>query len=133
DTRPGVLAVDELRGDESPALWPLLASARGPRCLLVLRSSLEPERLRNVFTMIVRKGQPELAQAAINDVLTMRVPFVVMVRSAAAGLHVQGIHEWVVADTSSGGVTLRALVADGQLVGNRPEHPLALADEFWAT
>ncbi|MBN1967638.1 MAG: Flp pilus assembly complex ATPase component TadA, partial [Anaerolineae bacterium] len=128
---PATLIADELRGDEAGPILAALAETDGPRCVFVLRASPEPARLRSAFGILLRKGQPDVPQAWINDVLLERLPFVVITRIDPAGLRVTGIGEWA-AEAEGELTTLRWLVRDGVLSGARPRHALPGLDEtFW--
>lgn len=129
---PGMLIADELRGDEAVPVWQALQGTGVPRVLFLLRSSADPRRLRNAFSILIRKGQPNVAQEIINQVLLDRLPFVVTTTINHDGLRVTGISEWA-PDAASGDVTLRSLVRSGALTGEQPLHALPLSDGFWQT
>jgi len=122
--------MDELRGDESGPIWQALTRADQPRCVGVLRSSPDPDRLRSAISILLRKGQPAIPQAAIHDSLLTRLPFVVMTHIGPRGLHVTGIAEWEATPEDS--LTLRRLVSGGLLTGNAPRHDLPVEPGFWS-
>lgn len=128
---PVTLILDELRGDEAGPVWTALAAEGGPRCLFALRGSSHPHRLRNAVSLLIRKAQPNLEQAAINKALLNRLPFVIMTRIGTEGLRVTGIGEWT-ADPDSEEVTLASLVREGKATGHPPRHALETADDLWA-
>ncbi len=130
DESPGTLIADELRGDEAVPVWQALSGPEQPRVLLVLRSSSVPRRLRNAVSILIRKGQPNIAQEVINRALLDRVPFVITTTIDADGLRLTGISEWAPDETGED-VTLRPLVQGGALTGHRPRHTLPVPDEFW--
>ena len=123
DERPGLLAVDELRGDESGPIWAVLSDPAGPRCLAVLRTSPVPARMRSALGILLRKGQPTLAQAAINAALLERLPFVVTTHFAGDQLHVSAISEWT-ATPDGQDIALQAVIQQGQPTGYVPRHAL---------
>lgn len=129
EAAPRTLIVDELRGDESGPIWQALTCAAPLRCVGVLRCSPEPDRLRSAISVLLRKGQPAIPQAAIHEALLVRLPFVVMTRVGPDGLHVTGIAEWEA--TPEDGLALRKLVSGGILTGVVPEHDLPLEPGFW--
>ncbi len=121
---PAVLAVDELRGDEALPVWEALTAEDGPRCLFVLRSSTDVRRLHSAFSILLRKGQPDLPQEAIDQVLLARIPFVVMLLAGTEGVRVAHVGEWV--ESPGGGLTLALLVEDGRQTAYRPRSALVL-------
>ena len=130
DQSPATLILDELRGDEAGPVWRALSMPDGPRCLLVLRSGPDPRRLRNAFSILIRKGQPGLPQEAINQALLERLPFVITTAVEAGSMRVTGVGEWA-ADEASGEVTLWPLIRNGEKTGRRPRHRLAVDEGFW--
>ncbi len=129
DEAPGTLILDELRGDESVEIWQALAQEAGPRCWFVLRSSPDPDRLRNALNILIRKGQQSLPQEAINAVLTRRLPFVITTHIDRTGMHVRGVSEWRMGE--EGRLTLVPLVQQGTVTGNVPFNRLELPGDLW--
>jgi hypothetical protein len=129
EAAPGTLIVDELRGDESGPIWQALTCAAPPRCVGVLRCSPEPDRLRSAISILLRKGQPAIPQAAIQEALLARLPFVVMTHIGPDGLRISGIAEWEA--TPEDGLALHRLVSGGMLTGSAPRHDLPVEPGFW--
>lgn len=78
--RGGWLIADELRFDESEAMWNALTIDFGatPRLLWAFRAATEPMRLRTAFSMAVRRAVPSIDQAVIHSGLLDRLPVVVL-------------------------------------------------------
>jgi pilus assembly protein CpaF len=68
------LVLDEVRFDESAAMWAALNSSA--RQLWTFRGSTDAFRLRTAFSMAVRRAEATLDQAVINDTLRGKLPFV---------------------------------------------------------
>lgn len=114
------LAVDEIRSDESAAMWSAITSDLKPQLLFAFRGSTEPLRLRTSFSMAVRKAQQGIEQEYIHSGLIDRLPFVAMlqrVRSPQLGIKVVRIGEWQIDGES---LTLREMYPTRQAP---PQHP----------
>ncbi|RMF52935.1 MAG: hypothetical protein D6749_03655 [Chloroflexota bacterium] len=77
----GWLIADEIRFDESEAMWEALTSdlgARAPRLLWAFRAATDPLRLRTAFSMAVRRAVPNIDQAVIHSGLLDRLPVVIL-------------------------------------------------------
>lgn len=114
------LAVDEIRSDESAAMWSAITSDLKPQLLFAFRGSTEPLRLRTSFSMAVRKAQQGIEQEYIHSGLIDRLPFVVMlqrVRSPQPGVKVVRIGEWQIDGES---LVLREMYPTRQV---SPQHP----------
>ncbi len=77
----GWLIADEIRFDESEAMWEALTSdlgARAPRLLWAFRAATDPTRLRVAFSMAVRRAVPSIDQAVIHSGLLDRLPVVAL-------------------------------------------------------
>ncbi|MBN1680459.1 MAG: Flp pilus assembly complex ATPase component TadA [Anaerolineae bacterium] len=133
DDRPDWLIVDELRGDESAAVWAALTHPDAPRYIWVFRGAIQPDRLRSALTMLVRKTQPGIDQRAIFEALTRHVPFIAALKRIEGAPRVHLIAELVM--SPAGDLAIMPLLteqADGWLITtNRPTRPLDLPDDFW--
>jgi pilus assembly protein CpaF len=95
--RGGWLIADELRFDESEAMWNALTSdlnARAPRLLWAFRAATEPTRLRTAFSMAVRRAVPSVDQAVIHGGLLDRLPVVVLMARRDGRPQVLRIAAW---------------------------------------
>lgn len=125
---PSVLAVDELRGDDSGAVWDRAHSEIDSRLLLVFRSSPDPERLYRALSLLVLKGQPGLTQPEVDAALVQRLPFVLTMVASEEGPRLARISEWQPAE---GAFTLVTLLAHGKFTGSRPVHRLSVPESIW--
>lgn len=123
-----LLAVDELRGDDSGAIWASLQRVDAPRLLLTLRSSPDPVRLHQAISMIVLKMHASLTQSEIDEQLVRRLPFVLIMSKTAQGPRLQRICEW---QPEGDGVSLSPLLECGTATGLLPQHPLSIPENFW--
>ena len=121
DDPPEWLVLDEVRFDDSAALWAALATAPPPRCMWAFRAATDPLRLRTAFEMAVRRTHQTLEQAAIHHALLERLPFVALMARRAEGLRLIGISEWQPEGANRDAITLRAL---WPTVEASPLHPL---------
>jgi type IV secretory pathway ATPase VirB11/archaellum biosynthesis ATPase len=94
DEHPAWLVLDEVRFDESAALWSALTAANGPRCLWAFRGAIEPLRLRTAFGMAIRRAQASIGQAVIHSALLDRLPFVALLARHNRQLKLVSIGEW---------------------------------------
>lgn len=100
-TRRQWMIMDEVRFDESAAMWTALTSDNRPRCLWVFRGSSEPLRLRTAFSMAVRRAQQGIEQMFINSALLDRLPFVAFVGRRENRYKLLKIGEWISAPDDS--------------------------------
>jgi hypothetical protein len=132
---PDWLIVDEIRGDESAAVWRALQDANPPRYLWVFRGDTQPDRLRSAISMVIRKSQPAVARDAIFRAIAERVPFVAAIKQVDGVPSLHQIAEWVDEKKVEPTLTLRPILVEheGGWLGieNRPTRALALPDEFW--
>lgn len=91
---PPALVVDEIRSDESTALWPALVAERGPALLWAFRGSTNPLRLRTAFSMTIRRAHPTLDQAVITSALIARLPIAALLARQAGALRLVTLGEW---------------------------------------
>ncbi len=97
DSASPCLVLDEVRFDESDALWRALAyspSESAPRCLWAFRGATEPRRLRAAFSMSVRRAQPGIDQGLIHKALLDRLPYVILMARQSQRLCLLSINQW---------------------------------------
>ncbi|MBX3083620.1 MAG: Flp pilus assembly complex ATPase component TadA [Anaerolineae bacterium] len=90
-----MIVLDEMRFDESAAMWDALTADHHPRCLWIVRGSSEPIRLRTAFSMAVRRTRQGIEQLFINSALLDRLPFVAFLGRRENRYKVLRIGEWV--------------------------------------
>ncbi len=92
---PPAMVLDEIRFDESQALWDLLRTD-GPMLLAAVRGG-RPDRLYASLSMSVLRAKPGTPPDAIAERVASRFPVVVLLgRSADDGrLHIRDIGAWV--------------------------------------
>ncbi len=131
-TGPDWLVIDEIGADDAPALWAALAADPAPRCLWTLRAPVQPDRLRNALTMILRRAQTIQEEARLHQAIATRLPFVVALARAGDSLRLALLAEW---SAEGGQLALRPLLAvegDGwALTRQGSAHPLDLPPGFW--
>ncbi|MBN1562873.1 MAG: hypothetical protein JXA10_03480, partial [Anaerolineae bacterium] len=132
---PDWLIVDEIRGDESKAVWAALNHENPPHYLWVFRGNAQADRLRSALSMVIRKGYPLLDQATIYEAIAARVPFVAVIKRVEDAPCLVQIAEWVYKDGAEVTLTLRPILVEhegGWLdMEQRPTRNLDLPDEFW--
>src|SRR5260221_5693373 len=94
EQKPAWLALDELRFDETTAMWHAITSDHKPRCLWVVRGATEALRLGTAFGMSVRRAKPGIEQAYIHSALLDRLPFVAILVRKDQHLKLLNISEW---------------------------------------
>ena len=132
DSRPGWLIVDEIRGDESAAVWDALTREAPSAYLWVFRGDIQPDRLRSALSMVIRRQQPAIEQAAIHRALTRHLPFIAALTVSGEAARLNAISEWAL-DESTGDLVLRPILAwrdDRLTLVNRPTHPLDLPGDL---
>src|SRR5450432_476223 len=94
EQQPPALALDELRFDETTAMWHAVTSDSAPLCLWVFRGATEALRLRTAFGMSVRRAVPGIDQTFIHSALLDRLPFVAMLARQDQRIKLLNISEW---------------------------------------
>ncbi len=107
EQKPAWLVLDEVRFDESEAMWQALTAEHGPRCLWVFRGTTNPVRLRSAFGMSVRRAQQGIEQEFIHSALLDRLPFVALMGRQDHRVRLLGISEWQ--RTEGGALTLQSI------------------------
>ncbi len=115
------LVLDEVRFDESDAMWQALTDAPATRCLWAFRGATNPLRLRTAFSMAVRRAQQGIDQALINSALLDRLPFVALLARQNQQLKLISINEWQRDDQQPDTLALRSIWPSG---GAAPVHPV---------
>lgn len=135
DLVPDWLIVDEIRGDESTAVWHALNREDAPRYLWVFRGDSQADRLRSALGMVIRKSQPALDSSVIYAAIARHLPFVVAIKRVDGVPCLHQIAEWVLDDTQDPALVLRPLLVEheGGWLGieQRSTRSLDLPDEFW--
>ncbi len=101
------LILDEVRFDESAALWAALSDPQQPHLIACFQGATDPLRLRTAFNMAIRRSQQGIEQALLNDALHSRLPCVALMGRlggspsdnnpfSTKGMGVVLIGEWVV-------------------------------------
>lgn len=97
----GWLVLDEIRFDESAAMWQALIGRDGtqrPRCLWSFRGATEALRLRTAFSMSVRRAQPGVDQALIYGAMLDRLPHVALLARRDQKIQLIQLAQWHIAD-----------------------------------
>lgn len=115
------LILDEVRFDESVAMWEALTADGAPRCLWAFRGATDPLRLRTAFGMSVRRARQGIDQAQIHSALLDRLPFVALLARREGKLKLLGISEWQRTGSDESEITLRPIWPPG---GVSPIHPV---------
>ncbi|MHB8626878.1 MAG: ATPase, T2SS/T4P/T4SS family [Aggregatilineales bacterium] len=105
---PPRLVIDEIRSDESTALWPALIAEPGPALLWAFRGSTNPLRLRTAFSMTIRRANQTLDQDSISNALLTRLPMAALLARQNGTLRLVTLGEWK--RTADGGVTLQSVL-----------------------
>ncbi|HLA42546.1 MAG TPA: ATPase, T2SS/T4P/T4SS family [Aggregatilineales bacterium] len=74
---PGILVLDEIRGDESDAFWHALHESEIPQLMIAFRGTSNPARLHSAISMAIRKHQFSLESDTINTAILGKMPFVI--------------------------------------------------------
>lgn len=74
---PKLLALDEVRGDESAAWWGSLTTAPATQLITIFRGTSQPKRLLSALSMALRKHHASLESSAIYAALLQQLPYVV--------------------------------------------------------
>ncbi len=127
DRDPDWLLVDELRGDEGPALWDVLSRPAQTRGIWLARGSAQPERLRSALTMLVRRDHPGLPQLAIDAAWAAHFPFIAALKATPDGARLAYLAETRLVDETLRIVPLIEYQGGTwQKSGARPQHTLDL-------
>jgi hypothetical protein len=102
------LMLDEVRFDESRALWVALTE-RNSLCLWAFRGATDASRLRIAFSMAIRRAHPQIAQQAVHRALLERLPIVVFMTRREGGIGVTRVGEWRQAADSTEALDLHIL------------------------
>ena len=79
DHKPSWLILDEVRSEESPALWAALTDPVRPALLCAFRGSTNPLRVRMTFNMTIQRTHHALPASEITAALIERLPVAVLV------------------------------------------------------
>jgi pilus assembly protein CpaF len=107
---PEWLVVDEIRGDESVAVWDILSRQESPRLIGVFRGPHRPDRLISALTMLIRREQPTLDQREIIAAVARHFPFVALLRSSGGAPELSQIAALRIAPSGES-LALRPLLA----------------------
>jgi pilus assembly protein CpaF len=118
---PSWLVMDEVRFDESQAMWHALTANSAPRCLWAFRGATDPMRLRAAFSMSVRRAVPGIEQEFIHSALLDRLPFVVFMTCRDHRLTLLSISEWQRDEQQPDTLALRTIWPES---GFRPNHSI---------
>jgi len=77
--KPPWLILDEVRSEESPALWSALTDAAHPALLCVFRGSTNPLRVRMTFNMTIQRTHHTLPADEITAALIERLPVTALI------------------------------------------------------
>lgn len=137
DNTPDWLMIDEIRGDESAAVWDALTRPNAPHYLWVFRGDSQAARLRSAISMVIRKEVHAVDQQAINQAVLQHLPFVAALKRMGDTPRLSYLAEWAQDESDpAGSLVLRPILAEQDegwlVIENRPLHPVELPDEFWA-
>ena len=79
DQHPACLILDEVRSEDSPALWNALSTPAAPALLWAIQGSTNPLRVRMTFNMIIQRTSHTLPAETISDALLGRLPVAVLI------------------------------------------------------
>ena len=129
---PAWLLIDEIRSDESAAIWDALTRPQAPRYLWVFRGDRNLDRLRSALTMMIRKKNQAVPQPDIYRALATHLPFAVTFRRAQGVPRLHMIAELRLGDEGTLDFAPLLVDQDGdwQLTANQPQHDLELPDNF---
>ncbi len=94
EKRPQGLVLDEVRFDETQAIWQALTAEDGAHLLWAFRGATDPLRLRSAFSMSVQRARPGIDQALIYSALQDRLPFAALLGRQGDRLKLLSISEW---------------------------------------
>jgi pilus assembly protein CpaF len=133
DERPNWLIIDEIRGDESSAVWDALTRADAPHYIWVFRGDSQADRLRTALSMVIRKEHPAVEQEAIHAALAQHLPFVAAFKMINGVPRLSLVAEWAKTESDLILIPLLSEQDSGWLaVGEHPTRALDLPDEFWS-
>jgi pilus assembly protein CpaF len=101
--KPAWLILDEVRSEESPALWAALTDATHPALVCAIQGSTNPLRVRMTFNMTIQRTHHTLPADEITAALITRLPVAVLLSKQ----RVVTLGEWQ--QTPDGTVSLRTV------------------------
>ncbi|WP_162909929.1 ATPase, T2SS/T4P/T4SS family [Aggregatilinea lenta] len=135
DDGAGWLLADEVRAEDSAAVWHILTQAEAqPPCVWAFRGDPSPDRLRSALTMLIRRDQPAVEQGWIHRALAERLPFVAGLRVIDGAPRLTSIGEWALDDNDGDRLELCPIMTwqDGALRAlTPPARWLDLPGDFW--
>jgi len=135
DESPDWLIVDEIRGDESAAVWDALTREAAPHYLWVFRGDPHPDRLRSALGMAIRREFHAVEQGAIHRALARHLPFVAAIKRVEGAPRLGQIAEWMLGEGDDPPLELRPLLIERggawHFTDQRPARPLGLPGDFW--
>jgi hypothetical protein len=110
---PTLLALDEVRGDESEGLWDALTAEVISGAVIAFRGSSNPGRLLSALGMAIRKNQFGLESETINAAILQKMPVVAALHRFGPGAppKLSLLGQWVAGE--GGALTLEPLVTWG--------------------
>lgn len=107
---PQTLVIDEIRGDESGAFWEALTADHITQSIIAFRGTPVAARLHSALSMVIRKHQPGIDAAVIDQTLLSKLPFVLALHRhrADAPPRLSFLGQWAV---QGGGLVLEPLVS----------------------
>jgi pilus assembly protein CpaF len=133
-SRPKLLMLDEIRGEDAEALMPLLGDDAPQRQIWAFRGSPEARRIRSALGMLARmadRAAPEAAVYAVHE----RLPFVVILKRRRGDIRLIELGEWVWSVGSSSpdyASFLEMSWDEPRWTGRKPARALNLPPDFWA-
>ncbi|MCS6834631.1 MAG: ATPase, T2SS/T4P/T4SS family [Anaerolineae bacterium] len=134
ESRPKLLVLDEIRGEDAEAIAPLLGEDVPQRQIWAFRGSPEARRIRSALGMLARmadRAAPEAAVYALHE----RLPFVVILKRRRGDIRLIELGEWVWPLGGSSPDYTAFLEMDWdepRWTGRKPARPLDLPSDFWA-
>jgi len=133
-SRPKLLMLDEIRGEDAEAIAPLLSEAAPQRQIWAFRGSPEARRIRSALGMLARmadRAAPEAAVYAVHE----RLPFVVILKRRRGDIRLIELGEWIWSMGSSSPDYASFLEMgwdEPRWTGRKPARALDLPPDFWA-
>lgn len=135
ESSPQLILLDEVRTDESQAVYPLLMEENPPRQIWTFRGPASIKRLQSALGMVARRStQDPSEQESLVQSLYKRLPFVITLRRRKEQLQLYSIGEWQYGDGAEYPdlVALMEIGWEGlEKTGRKPQHPINLPDSFW--